>query len=254
MILSVQRFCNVCVTQNRCTCAHGANTVCLVSVFLFVFVNLKEVKKETKLSILLILWIMYVCVDVSCVCVCVFRGEWVSERGEKMQSSACLSGYTIQHREKLFIQHSLPTPTSKLPSNSEQPEWTGWHGGSTPPFIPTAPHCSQPDCVCSSQLQPPSHSVHPLPSTSILSFIYFLFAWPTRRHTYSHDFPVFTICHWILHVTAPIHAPHFTSLIISSSLHSPRAWSTKRLGDFAPAELMQRARTITSDHKACTKC
>lgn len=54
-------------------------------------------------------------------------GENGSARGRKC-SSACLSGHTIQHREKPFIQHSLPTPPSKLPSNSVLPEWTRWHG------------------------------------------------------------------------------------------------------------------------------
>lgn len=51
-----------------------------------------------------------------------------------MQSSACLSGHTIQHREKPFIQHSLPTPPSKLPSNSVLAEWTHWHGSTKFPL------------------------------------------------------------------------------------------------------------------------
>lgn len=67
-----------------------------------------------------------------CVCVCV-AGErtGASERwGGEMPSSACLSGHTIQRREKPFIQHSLPTPPSELPSNSVWAEWTRWHGSS----------------------------------------------------------------------------------------------------------------------------
>lgn len=64
-----------------------------------------------------------------CVCLCESsEGKNGCERGGKMQSSACLSGHTIQRREKPFIQHSLPTPPSKLPSNSLWPEWTRWHG------------------------------------------------------------------------------------------------------------------------------
>lgn len=43
-----------------------------------------------------------------------------------MQSSACLSGLTIQHREEPFIHAGLPNPPSKLPSNSLLPEWTRW--------------------------------------------------------------------------------------------------------------------------------
>lgn len=97
-----------------------------------------------------------------------------------MQSSACLSGHTIQHREKPFIQHSLPTPPSKLPGNSVWPEWTRWHG-STALAAPHTPLPSQPDSVCPSQLPPLSHSLH-LPllpkhlsfSISIrTSFVYF---------------------------------------------------------------------------------
>lgn len=58
-----------------------------------------------------------------------------------MQSSACLSGHTIQHREKPFIQHSLPNPPSKLPSNSVRPEWTRWHGSTALPLsTPPPPH------------------------------------------------------------------------------------------------------------------
>lgn len=72
-------------------------------------------------------------------CVCEYEGgERVSE-AEKPHSSACLSGQAIQHREKLFIQHRLPTPPSKLPSNSVGPELTRWHGSITrspPPFCP----------------------------------------------------------------------------------------------------------------------
>lgn len=61
-----------------------------------------------------------------------------------MQSSACSSGHTIQHREKPFIQQSRPTPPSKLPSNSVRPEWTRWHSSAAPP-IPSHPPCrSQP--------------------------------------------------------------------------------------------------------------
>lgn len=82
-----------------------------------------------------------VCVaDVSCVSA--VRGRMGESEGEKMQSSACLSGHTIQHREKPFIQHSPPTPPSKLPSNSGWlSEWTRWHGSNhttTPhPLTPT---------------------------------------------------------------------------------------------------------------------
>ena len=62
-----------------------------------------------------------------------------SEGGEKMQSSACLSGHTIQHREKPFIQHSLPTTPSKLPSNSER-AWMdslAWQHRATASLHPT---------------------------------------------------------------------------------------------------------------------
>lgn len=81
-------------------------------------------------------------------------GEWVSE-GEKMQSSACLSGHAIQHREKPFIQQSLPTPASKLPSNSVRAEWTRWQGSAalSPPLL-----YSHPEHVCFLQLPPLSHS------------------------------------------------------------------------------------------------
>lgn len=96
--------------------------------------------------------ILYVCIDAPCVSA--KGGEWVSE-GEKMQSSACLSGHAIQHREKPFIQQSLPTPASKLPSNSVRAEWTRWQGSAalSPPLL-----YSHPEHVCFLQLPPLSHS------------------------------------------------------------------------------------------------
>lgn len=83
--------------------------------------------------------ILYVCIDAPCVSA--KGGEWVSE-GEKMQSSACLSGHAIQHREKPFIQQSLPTPASKLPSNSVRAEWTRWQGSAalSPPYSVLTPN------------------------------------------------------------------------------------------------------------------
>lgn len=109
-------------------------------------------------------------------------GERGGGEREKMQSSACLSGHTIQHREKPFIQHSLPTTPSKLPSNSERAwmdslAWQHRATASLPPPHPPTPLCSQPDSVCSSQLAPLSHSVrpplHPEHLCSV-SFMYFL--------------------------------------------------------------------------------
>lgn len=81
-----------------------------------------------------------------------------------MQSSACLSGHAIQHREKPFIQQSLPTPASKLPSNSVRAEWTRWQGSAalSPPLL-----CSHPDHVCFLQLPPLSHSAYPTPPKNI---------------------------------------------------------------------------------------
>lgn len=108
-----------------------------------------------------------------CVCVCAERGRKGDSEREKVQSSACLSGHTIQHREEPFMQHSLPTPPSKLPSNSVWSEWTRWHGSTTSPPPPHTPLCSQPDTVCPFQLPPLSHSIflsfpsmHPLPFPS----------------------------------------------------------------------------------------
>lgn len=64
--------------------------------------------------------------------------------GEKLQSSACLSGHTIQHRERSPLFSSLPTPL-KLPSNSAPTEWTGWHDSADFPSHPRSPsspgHC-----------------------------------------------------------------------------------------------------------------
>lgn len=99
------------------------------------------------------------------VCVCAESRERTSE-GKKVQSSACLSGHAIQHREKPFIQHSLPAPPSKLPSNSARPEWTCWHGSpalGSPPSL-----CCRPDCLFSTASSsfsfcpscPPSSTLH----------------------------------------------------------------------------------------------
>lgn len=92
------------------------------------------------------------CIDAPCVSA--KGGEWVSE-GEKMQSSACLSGHAIQHREKPFIQQSLPTPASKLPSNSVRAEWTRWQGSAalSPPHSVLTPNM-----FVFLQLPPLSHS------------------------------------------------------------------------------------------------
>ncbi len=124
------------------------------------------------------------CVLMCPVCVCVCEGGRTGEsEGEKMQSSACLSGHTIQHREKPFIQHSLPTPPMKLPSNSVRPEWTRWHGSvAIRPHHHHHPHPLQRTLfcrtfVCSSQLRPLSHSTHlpvlPEHSSSRIHFIHF---------------------------------------------------------------------------------
>lgn len=111
-------------------------------------------------------------------------GGRVSE-GEKMQSSACLSGHTIQHREKPFIQHSLPILPSKLPSNSVRPQLTRWHGSIAwpppppPPISLSSPLLSPRPCLfftasssfsfCPSSPPPSTHSL--FPSVNLLSFI-----------------------------------------------------------------------------------
>lgn len=78
------------------------------------------------------------CRRVYCTCVlCECEGGARVSEGEKVQSSACLSGHPIQHREKPSIQHGLPTPPSKLPSNSTWPEWTCWHSSTAAPPLPT---------------------------------------------------------------------------------------------------------------------
>lgn len=104
-----------------------------------------------------------------CVCLCESsEGKNGCERGGKMQSSACLSGHTIQRREKPFIQHSLPTPPSKLPSNSLWPEWTRWHGSTALTSHRNTHTHTHTLFVLSSLLH--SHSVHhPLSSKYLCS-------------------------------------------------------------------------------------
>lgn len=134
------------------------------------------------------------CIDAPCVSA--KGGEWVSE-GEKMQSSACLSGHAIQHREKPFIQQSLPTPASKLPSNSVRAEWTRWQG--------------------SAALSPPSTLFSPrtcLFFTASSSFSFCLPYSPQKHQHFFFSFCVFILAHSLL-------CPPCSQLFISACHPSP---------------------------------
>lgn len=83
------------------------------------------------------------CVLCALVCVCVWvsavRGRMGESEGEKMQSSACWSGLTIQHREKPFIQHRPHRLSYQATLDGSLNGLAGMAATTLPPPTPTPP-------------------------------------------------------------------------------------------------------------------